>query len=391
MLLRVFYSRTTDLCDRELPSKVNESRCLRHAAILVGHQYIQCLSSLLYGSVQYCAQITADDVDRLADAIDVLVDRRVSHCVPHEKPFTLMLVSDLCTILCPLLQYGSGEIVATLRYRASLLEAIPEAARLLLHHGKELADPCTRFYTMLMRAIFKDGQVGYVSETEQPVTLPIVNDVQPTALLTRKRDEPELEQDATFNLNEDLISSYFELNRRYQDSLLGAEISSIDDTNMCLQKEWETFKQLELKRDHARLEQENNAQQEEISRLRDELKRTQTEREQFRLSNIELARSVNELKQISAASSTIPSPPTALPDPGVRRNDEGANGGLESLSPHSITVEQAESFIQDIYRRRMAFNGHDMQQSVCGSLKHLGSNLYSSSVHFLHELIQVLM
>ncbi|CAF1046756.1 unnamed protein product [Rotaria sp. Silwood1] len=29
-----------------------------------------------------------------------------------------------------------------------------------------------------------------------------------------------------------------------------------------------------------------------------------------------------------------------------------------------------------------------MRKSICGSLKHLGSDLYSSSVHFLHELIQ---
>ncbi|CAF1374580.1 unnamed protein product [Rotaria sordida] len=61
---------------------------------------------------------------------------------------------------------------------------------------------------------------------------------------------------------------------------------------------------------------------------------------------------------------------------------------LQNVSPHGITVKQAEQCIREIYRRRTTFDDHDMRKSICGSLKHLGSDLYSSSVHFLHELIQ---
>ncbi|CAF5154930.1 unnamed protein product, partial [Rotaria sp. Silwood1] len=61
---------------------------------------------------------------------------------------------------------------------------------------------------------------------------------------------------------------------------------------------------------------------------------------------------------------------------------------LQKLSPNEITKEQAEKCIREIFHRRTTFNDNDMRKSICGSLKNLGSDLYSSSVHFLHELIQ---
>jgi hypothetical protein len=220
VLVQVSFSRNNDSYDQDLSLKVEEKQCLQHAAIMVGHKYIQCLGSLLYGSVEHCGQITVDDVNRLVDTIDILVDNRLSHCVANEKPFTLMLVSDLCTILYPVLQYGLCEVVLTLRDKTSLLKAIPEAIRFLLPHGKELADPCIRSYTTLMSSIFKDGKVGYVTETEQFVTLPIINNVESITLPNAKRTEPKLTRDTTLHLNQDLISTYFQLNQKYQDILM---------------------------------------------------------------------------------------------------------------------------------------------------------------------------
>jgi hypothetical protein len=62
---------------------------------------------------------------------------------------------------------------------------------------------------------------------------------------------------------------------------------------------------------------------------------------------------------------------------------------LRDVLPHQITTEKAKQFIDEIYRRRTTFKDEDMRKSICESLKHLGSDLYSSSVHFLYELIQV--
>jgi hypothetical protein len=241
-----------------------------------------------------------------------------------------------------------------------------------------------------MRSIFKDGKVGYITETEQFVTLPIMNNVQSTTLPDTKRTEPKLTQDTILNLNQDLISSYFELNRTYQDVLLQTEKSIIDEAEKFLNREWEKFDRMKLEVDNARLKQENKSMQQEIFQLRGELERTRSERDQLQLQINKLAKPVNEFRPISVASSSAPSQPSALPDSTTGRNKESTNLGLENLLPHNITREQAESFIQQIYHRRMTFNDYDMRKSICGSLKHLGSDLYSSPVHFLHELIQVL-
>jgi hypothetical protein len=147
---------------------------------------------------------------------------------------------------------------------------------------------------------------------------------------------------------------------------------------------------MELKLDHAQLKQENESKQQEISQLRDELERTRSERDQLQSTNIELVRSLHEPRLLSIAGSRVPSQPSALPHSIIERNEESMNLELENLLPHHITRKQAENFIQEVYRRRMAFNDHDMRKSICGSLKHLGSDLYTSPVHFLHELIQVL-
>lgn len=365
-------------------SRINYSYGLQHAAILVRHKHIQCFASLLYGSSEHCDQITVDDANRLADTIDILTDSRLFRCIPNEKPYSLMLVSDLCTILYPILQYGLREVTIALRSQTSLLKSLPEAIRFLLPYGKELADPCIRFYTMLMRSIFTDCKAGYVSETEQFVTLPIINNVQSGMVLDAKGTELKLTRDTTLNLDRDLISSYFELNRTYHDVLSQAAQSTTEKAEELLNKEWEAFDRKKLELDHARLKQDNDSMQEELSRLHDELQRTRSERDQFEL-NIEHTHSMNEVQPISLASSTVPLQPSVLPDLSNNKNLD-----LENVLPSNITREQAESFIQEIYHRRVTFNDHDMRKSICGSLKHLGSDLYSSPVHFLHELIQVL-
>ncbi|CAF3507596.1 unnamed protein product, partial [Rotaria socialis] len=61
-----------------------------------------------------------------------------------------------------------------------------------------------------------------------------------------------------------------------------------------------------------------------------------------------------------------------------KNNDKNTIDELQNLSPNEITSEQAEKCIQQIYYRRTTFNDNDMRKSICGSLKHLGSDLYTS-------------
>lgn len=376
---QVFFSRSHKLPNREPSSGVDENQCLQHAAILISHKQIQSLSLLLHGSVQHCVQITVDDVTRLADTIDILVDHRLSPRILNEKPAASILVSDLCTILYPLLQYGTSDVVSTLKSKMNLLNSLPVAIASLLVHGKELADPCIRFYTFLICSIFKDGKPEYLSETKQFVTLPTANGAPPTTRLPCKQEDVALDP------NDDLIASYFQLHCAYPESLKRAEEATIDESDQYLQTEWTMFTQTKLKLDHARVKEENVTQQSEIARLRDELARTRTERDQLHINNLELSQSINKSRQIPVASTSVTSPLSPVSDSDVERN----SAEWERLSPQNITKEQAEGFIKDIHRRRVTFSEPDMRKSICGSLKHLGSDLYSSSVHFLYELIQV--
>lgn len=361
----------------------HENLCLKHAAILVSRKCLQSLPPLLYGSAKHIAHITVDDVHRLTDVIDVLVDHRLSKCVPNDKPVTLMLVSDICTILDPVLQYGANDVVEALRCKMGLLKTIPETIRILLYHGKELVDPCIRFYTLLIQSMFKEGKVAHIFEAEQFVTLPSMACAQSKIGLDI--------QHTILNLDQDLIVSYFELNSAYQDVLSQAEEPIIETARKCLDNEQKILHECELHLDHTRLKQKEHSLQEENSRLFNELKQIRSERDELQDQNRKLIQAENEWRLLSLANSrgTSETTTTTSPDSNTYKDEDDASREIVDLLPQDISEDQARTFVQSICDRRVAFNDLEMRKSVCGSLKHLGFDLYSSPVHFLHELIQV--
>ena len=369
--------------------EITESRCFEHAFILVERWYLQCLSSLLNGSViEHCIQLTVDDVDLLVKTIDILVDQRLSHRMRNKKAYSLLLASDLCTILCPLLQYGLPQVASALRRQTRLLKAVPEIILSVLHVCKDFVDPCFHFYTLLTQSIVKDSSLN---DVPMPMTSPIVNVNQPTKQITAESTQSANLSNDTLNLTRDLISSYFDLNSEYHESILANQPSTINQAQTLLNDEWEKFNQLQLKYENDRLKKENNSSDREIRRLRDELHRTQSNRAQLQLENNRLAQMLEE-PRLRASSALRESTQSSLSATSLVQNTDEklTDSQLDNVPPHTITSEQAEQFIRAIYHRRMSFADNDMRPAICGSLKQLASDLYTSPIHFLYELIQVM-
>jgi hypothetical protein len=104
-----------------------------------------------------------------------------------------------------------------------------------------------------------------------------------------------------------------------------------------------------------------------------------------------MARKIDNLTQVSPTGMTVEPQQSQGPISVANNNPNNIDDELSNLPPHEITKDQAKQFIQSIYDRRTTFNHPDFRKSICGALKNLGSDLYSSPVHFLHELIQVIL
>ncbi|CAF4164824.1 unnamed protein product [Rotaria sp. Silwood2] len=191
------------------------------------------------------------------------------------------------------------------------------------------------------------------------------------------------------NLSQDLISSYFDLYRRIQKtSPLDGKSIQEKQIQELFNEEWKRFDTLQLQNENEQLKQELQSLHEELLQLRSELQRTQLERDHLRKENSMVHQKLDKVKLMPTTMKNVESQQLSTFVSADKNSEKNTIDELKNLSPSEITLEQAEKCIQEIYYRRTAFNENDMRKSICGSLKHLGSNLYTSPVHFLHELIQ---
>lgn len=368
---------------------IAEKCSARHASILTERSYIRGLTSLFYGSAEHCAQVTEEDVHQLAEVIHILVDPRVS-CWSRSENKTranFMLLTDICALLTPILLHGLPSVSLALLNKDHLLVTVPKAISSLLKTedaDKKMTNICIRFYTQFVQSKCKQPKLNNDINNEQNIE---PSDIEPSDITpTEKNLDP-----CILTLSQDLISSYFDLYRQIQRTSTFDEKSlQQEQMQRLLNDEWKKLDILKLQHHNEQLKHEHMSLQEELSKLRNELQRTQSEKDQFRTENTRMAQEIDRLKLMSTTGiTTVSQPSSSLASDNNNNNQENTIDELKHLSPHEITREQAEQCIKEIHRRRTTFNDHDMRKSICGSLKHLGSDLYSSPVHFLHELIQV--
>lgn len=365
---------------------IAERFCFRHANVLLERSYLSGLASLFHGSVEHCLQVTQDDVHNLAEAIGVLADPRMT-CWSRgdKKPRTsLMLISDICTLLTPILLYSLPSVSLALLNEEHLLIVIPTIIQSLFKTqgvDKTMTKTCARFYTQFVQSKCKQEKLDDSTDDEED-----------ERSFNSEITETSIDSPVPFNFSEDLILSYFDLYRQIRKTSIYHEKSAQQEQiQRLIKEEWEKLDTHKLHHDYEQLKNEHISLKEELSELRDQLQRTQSERDQFRKENKKMAQEIDNLKLVPTTGTAIESQQSSSPVSVGNDNQENTIDELKSLSPHEITSEQAEQCIREIYRRRTTFNDHDMRQSICGSLKHLGSDLYSSPVHFLHELIQVVL
>ena len=346
------------------------------------------LASLFHGSAEHCMQVTKDDVHNLAEAISVLADRGMTRFNRGENKsrISLMLISDICALLAPILLHCLPSVSSALLNEDHILISISRAILDLLKTedaDKPRTNTCVRFYTQFVQSKCKQEELDDSTDDEE-------NDRSSNAKTTEI--EKSTDSQAPLNLSQDLISSYFDLHRQIlETSVLHEKSAQQEQVQRLIKEEWKRLDILQLQHDYEQLKYEHISLKEELSELRDQLQRTQSARDQFRKENKKMAQEIDNLKLVPTTGTTIESEQSSSPVSVGNDNQENTIDELKSLSPYEITKEQAEQCIREIYRRRTAFNDHDMRQSICGSLKHLGSDLYSSPVHFLHELIQVVL
>ncbi|CAF5060582.1 unnamed protein product, partial [Rotaria socialis] len=88
-----------------------------------------------------------------------------------------------------------------------------------------------------------------------------------------------------------------------------------------------------------------------------------------------MSQEIDNLKQVPMTNKTIELKQISTATAVDICNQNNTIDELENRAPHEATSEQAEKFIREIYHRRTTFNDNDMRKSICGSLKHLGSDL----------------
>ena len=370
-----------------------EKCCFRHTGTLLDRSHIRHIASLFHGSADHCAQVTVDDVEQIAKTIGVLADARMCSWSRSESRarLSLMLIGDLCSLLTPILLHSPPSITSALLNQIHLLQVIPRAIFILIRSGAfkiETLETCIRFYTRFAQAKYKQtDSSGESSDNDED------DEKGETERSPLNPSESSTSSVVSLSLTPDLISSYYNLNREFQKSIvLEKKLAQQEQLQTLFKTEWKKLDTLKLKHDYEQLKQEHQCTTEELEELRSELHRTQSERDQFRRENIALAQEIDRLKLVASTNTgPVQSAPVSNPvstSETIEKQDDVIDQ-LQNLTPDQITTEQAERCIQEIYHRRTTFNDPDMRKSICGSLKHLGSDLYSSSVHFLHELIQV--
>lgn len=358
--------------------------CSRHASTLHEHCQIWKIATLFAGSAEHRLQVTKEDVHYLADIVHVLSNIHMVYRMEGEQNYhpCILLMSDICSLLMAILLYGLPETASVLLNETHLLLSIPKGIDCLLKMqgiDERTITRVTSFYIQFTQSKYK--QIRSESENSRQEKV--------------KTNDPQVSEENTdssvpLSLSGDLISSYFDLYRKVRQPLLTKDNSwKKKELQALLDEEWKKLNITQLQYECERLKDEQKLLKRELANLKDELQRTHSDRDQIREENLRLTQEINNLKHKPAINRTIDATPILITTSAENMPEHRIIDEIENLSPNEITIQQAQRFILEINHRRTAFSDNDMRKSICGSLKNLGSDLYSSPVHFLYEVIQV--
>lgn len=364
---------------------VEVKKLSEYAALLNVENNIDLLR-WFYESTDFSGQVKEKDVIQIIEVIDILIS--ISSPQQHESTnfdnqYTLKLAGALCSLLQPILRYGTTEVNKVFQRDSCLTERIIQLISYMNknHTNDDMIESCFKLYSQLKRLQFmrKSSSEDFHSVTYDRDTL---CDHQTFQESTKTESNDDSHTTASCK---EIIKRHHDVWKKFQRLIFDQKNSTKREMlERLLEDKHKQLNSLDKTYQYETLCQNYQAATEELEQCKQELLCVNSKREQLQQEVTQLKRKHNEqnqhpITQSVAKKSLIKS---------IDANDTIVLE-LDELSPAVISQEQSERFIREICRRRTSFCEWDMRKSICGSLKHLGSDLYGSSVHFVHEIIQV--
>lgn len=363
-----------------------ENYFIKYVVLLQEGNNINLLRRLFYGSTDLSGQAKEEDIIQIIRIIDILIRKSSSQgqeAKNSDDQYTLHLASALCNLLLPILRYGTPAVNKIFQNERCLTKKVIQLISYMdeTRTNDDMIESCLELYSELKR-------VRCTQKSSKEALNSMIND-QDTL-----RDYQKLHEGTAVHSNdgsqtstscEEIIKMHCDVWKKFQ-RLIFDQKKSIKKEMLekMLEDERKKLDLLNTKCNYEILDQQYQAAMEQIKQNKEELERSNIEQERLQREMTKLQRKLNEQdrKPITGmiAEKTLIEP--------INIDDEIVFE-LDKLSPAAISPEQSKRFIREIYRRRTTFRDADMRKSICGSLKQLGSDLYGSSVHFVHEIIQV--
>ncbi|KAK3260815.1 hypothetical protein CYMTET_30248, partial [Cymbomonas tetramitiformis] len=151
-----------------------------------------------------------------------------------------------------------------------------------------------------------------------------------------------------------------------------------------------------MRREAEQMRAQQQQLEEELRAMRQDLERAEAEKLAAQAEALAAGRASQALEQrcaeLLARAPAAPAAEVAVETLHAEGAPTATDAGGDDAHPllgveaGAVTQAEAEGFIRWLHARREGLR--DMRRSICGSLRHLGAELYSSPTHFLMELLQ---
>eukprot|EP01117_Protostelium_nocturnum_P014424 TRINITY_DN5485_c0_g1_i2.p1 TRINITY_DN5485_c0_g1~~TRINITY_DN5485_c0_g1_i2.p1 ORF type:complete len:1160 (+),score=445.11 TRINITY_DN5485_c0_g1_i2:744-4223(+) len=329
---------------------------------------LDSLYLLLKGSPYHCSNL---GTDVLIQFLRVLRNAR--------RVGSLILCAHICNYLGCLLKYGTEEQAAMILTKRKFLVYFTSEliASFLKNDAKgSLLRRITQFYSILLLESNREDVEEKEKEEEDGTEIIAGSNSPSYKLLESTYKTKRLQKKWKINPVEFNVA---ERRRNFDSELLSQELErsnlrSKHQENVISSLQTDTLK---MKEEIESLKSEREVQLEHYKKLVEE--------------NAKSSRLIHSLKESIPQQQLIGSEPSKSEYKAIATpNLEVANRDFEEMlkveDPLKVTESKAKEFIFQLKEEREKQTW--MRKSICGSLKHLGAELYSSPLHFLHELVQ---
>ncbi|PRP83579.1 hypothetical protein PROFUN_09128 [Planoprotostelium fungivorum] len=340
--------------------------------------HFHALHFLLKGSPDHCSPLDMSMAKRFISAADRSLS--VGHSV---------ITSIFCDYLSMMIKYGTKEVSTYIMKRHAQLLGLASRCIASLVERDELRGPAfkraTEFYSTIILEINRDTNQDQ-GEGEEAETN--VMDEDNEIMTTEEIEDEDVSMEVDLVPTTSLLEGMKRL--RYRSTCTSLPNEGQANANRTFQ-----MGKMKLDLDIAldRIDQQEDVLRDmkrDADELRDTLNRTveesQRKEEENRKLNQQMSMKQNEVDQLKRLMKKETKKAIDQHKMEGEPRDMTSEATKEIDLEKKVSREEAKRMIRELKRERDELKG--MRKSICGSLKHLGADLYSSPIHFLHELVQ---